>query len=84
MLPDKVMAQVMAELMRAQDKFGAFRNAHEGYAVILEELDELWDAVKMQYGAERNGEMYKEAIQVAAMAMRFAIDFYDEQLRLRS
>lgn len=52
-------------------------SAHEGYAVILEELDELWlvvqKAQKMHPDAAKVA-MAKEAKQVAAMAMRFLID----------
>ncbi len=57
------------ELIEASEKFpGSFCSKHEGYAVLLEETEELWDLVK------RNGsgsEMYNEAKQVAAMAIRF-------------
>lgn len=54
----------------ATEKFGSFASAHEGYAVILEELDELWQEVK--HGTrERQRE---EAVQVAAMALRFLRD----------
>jgi NTP pyrophosphatase (non-canonical NTP hydrolase) len=51
-----------------------FNSAHEGYAVILEELDELWDEVKKNGQTRDMQKMRDEAIQVAAMAMRFVID----------
>lgn len=64
--------EVSAELARAVRKFGAFHSGHEGYAVILEELDELWDEVKAK---QQNVAMMRaEAAQVAAMALRFMID----------
>lgn len=61
---------VEQELRQAREKFGPFNSAHEGYAVILEELDELWEAVR------RNDvqQQHDEAIQVAAMALRFLVD----------
>lgn len=65
---------VMRELMRAQSRFPAFNSAHEGYAVILEELDELWDEVKLNQSKRNVSSMAEEAIQVAAMAMRFLFD----------
>ena len=67
---DAVLAEVRKELEFAQDKFPAFHSAHEGYAVIAEELDELWTDVK------QNNTNYAraEAIQVAAMAIRFILD----------
>ena len=45
------------------------------YAVILEELDELWAEIRSnQTTPGRQDRMRKEAIQVAAMALRFIID----------
>jgi len=55
-------------------KFPNFNSPHEGYAVILEELDELWEQVKkVKYPViDRECEaMKKEAIQVGAMAVKF-------------
>jgi len=70
----KIAGMMHDELARATAKFGRFHTAHEGYAVILEEVDELWDAVK-------RGDrvcMMREAIQVGAMAMRFVHDLTEE------
>ncbi len=64
-----------AEVNRATKKYEQFQSAHEGYAILLEEVDELWDAVKLkQKSSERINELRKEAIQVAAMALRFLTD----------
>lgn len=63
------------ELDRATRKFGPMKSAHEGWAVIWEELDELWECVRAQN--HDYVEMRKEAIQVAAMALRFAMDVCD-------
>ena len=64
---------VLDELKRAAQKFGSFASAHEGYAILLEEVDELWDAVRMHGGADRQPQLYTEAVQVAAMALEFLI-----------
>ena len=64
--------KVLNEYVNAVDKFVGFNSAHEGYAVILEELDELWQEVKKKDG-ERHL-MAAEACQVAAMGLRFMID----------
>ena len=61
---------VLRELERARAKFPAFNSAHEGYAVILEELDEMWDEIKRN-DTERARD---ECVQVAAMALRFLCD----------
>lgn len=62
---------VRNELITASEKFGPFSSAHEGYAVIKEELDELWDKIKNNESPE---ELAKEAKQVAAMGIRFLMD----------
>ena len=63
---------VETELMVATEKFGPFVDNHQGYAIILEELDELWDVIKSKEGT--NAELKSEAKQVAAMALRFLVD----------
>ena len=69
-LVTRVVTMVLHELHAANDKFGPFASAHEGYAVIKEELDEAWDAIKANNVAGARLEM----VQVAAMAIRFLLD----------
>ncbi len=71
---EMVVRQVVRELKDATKKFGPFKNAHHGYAVILEELDELWDEIKDHKVEGSLGRQRGEAIQVAAMTLRFLID----------
>jgi len=68
----KAVRDVVDELAQARAKFPAFNSAHEGYAVILEELDELWLEVQKKDRSQKF--MRKEAMQVAAMAIRFMED----------
>lgn len=63
--------EVFAEVKRSLDKHGGFRSGHEGYAVLLEEVDELWDEIKNDNSG--GVEARTEAIQVAAMAVKYAI-----------
>lgn len=60
------------ELALAIEKFPSFNSAHEGYAVIKEEVDELWELVKANKG--RSVQAEREALQIAAMALRFVLD----------
>jgi len=76
--PESLSALVCAELVRAQSIHGPMRSPHEGFAVLKEEVDELWDVVKDKHGTQR--EMREEAIQVAAMAMRFVLDVVEMEI----
>lgn len=69
---DAAMEEVRKELLGATMNHGKFASAHEGYAILLEEVDELWDEVKKRHKSNRR--MRAEASQVAAMAIRFMID----------
>jgi NTP pyrophosphatase (non-canonical NTP hydrolase) len=72
MSPEDICEEVASEVRRATTRHPPFNSAHEGYSVILEELDELWDEVKKR---QKNvATMREEAIQVAAMAVRFVLD----------
>src|ERR1700704_4221077 len=68
MSPQEALAKIRIEYERAAARHGAFSSGHEAYAVIREELDELWDEVKSTDGM---GRACEEAVQVAAMALRF-------------
>jgi len=64
---------VEKELKRARTKHPiGFHSAHEGYAVLLEEVDELWTEIKEQHPSPAC--LREEAIHVAAMALRFLIE----------
>lgn len=73
---DVALDWIRNEYIKATKKFGKFHNAHEGYAVLLEEVDELWENVKLNQHTHtgRDSLMLMEAIQVGAMAIRFIID----------
>lgn len=49
-------------------------SAHEGYATILEEVDELWDEVRAKQGNRDPKKMVAELVQIAAMCQRMAED----------
>ena len=71
---EEIFKNVAEELARAMAHYKPFNSAHEGYAAILEELDELWDEVKKKPSKRSKDLMNEEAVQVAAMAIRFVHD----------
>jgi hypothetical protein len=74
---DIILEEVKGELNSAVRNFPPFSSAHEGYAILLEEVDELWDEVKNNKHDD-GAKQRKEAIQVAAMAIRFVLDISDK------
>ena len=69
---ERLLEVVRLELESATAKFGPMASAHEGYAVILEEMDELWEAIKSKEASRED--VQDEAVQVAAMASRDCLD----------
>lgn len=74
-----ILDAVSLEVRNATEKWPPFNSAHEAYAVLAEEVDELWDHVKTNQKKRDLADMQKEAIQVAAMAVRFALEVCDEE-----
>ncbi len=67
-LNSKIAFEINEEIIKAKTKHpGDFYSLHEGYAVLLEEVDEVWDDIKKDQSKET---IKKELIQVAAMAVR--------------
>lgn len=65
-------SEILLEYDNARDKFREFASYHEGYGALLEEVDELWDAIKdKEQGPDR---IRKEAKQVAAMALGIMVE----------
>ena len=65
---------VAIELQKARAAYRPMASAHEGWAVLREEVDELWDEVRKKPSARNYTAMYSELVQVAAMAQRMAED----------
>lgn len=73
---ENIVQEILEEYKRARTVFSPMHSAHEGWAVIREELDELWDEVKDN---KRDKEvqrlaMRKEALQTATMAVAFMVE----------
>lgn len=71
-------AHAYREADQASQNWPKMNSAHEGFAVLKEEVDELWDQVKVNQKRRDLAKMRSEAIQVAAMALRFASECCDE------
>ena len=74
-------ANALTEVRRARSMFPVMHSAHEGYAVLLEEMDELKAHVWMKQSKRDYAALRKEAIQVAAMALAFAAEICDAENR---
>lgn len=66
--------EVLEELKRAETNFGNMVSPHEGFAIIKEEVDELWEEVRKAGPIGDRVAMKEEARHVAAMALRFLVD----------
>ncbi len=70
---NEVLREVWEEVRWARAKWPEFPSAHHGFAVLLEEVDEL----KAHVWRRDLSAMRKEAIEVAAMAVRFVVEVCD-------
>lgn len=70
------MALVTYEIERAKQLYKPMQSFHEGYAVILAEMNELWDEVRRSDQQEHR--IVSEAVQVAAAALRLLEDLCKE------
>lgn len=65
---------VLIEFKKACEKFPAYNSAHEGMAVIEEEIFELWEEIRKKEESRDQKHMLHEAVQVASCAIRFITD----------
>jgi len=68
------LSAVELEYHRARTKFPKLNSAHEGYGVIKEGVDELWDLIKINEG--KSTEAANEAKQIAAMCLAYYLEVY--------
>lgn len=76
-----VLGAIRAEVVRAERKHAPMNSAHEGYAVILEEVRELEAEVFKGGRVPRDWQaMHAEAIETAAMCVRLIRDVIEPKL----
>ena len=68
---NEIFNLIQEEMRRSIDIWGPFKGFHEAYAVIQEEVDELWDEIKKR--DRDKDKIEREAVQVAAMAVKLAL-----------
>ena len=76
----EALAAVAAEVGRGEDEFGLFRSKHEAIAIIREEYLELEREVFWPERRDKSiarQEQTQEAAQLAAMALRFVVEYGD-------
>lgn len=74
-LAEALLSEILGEYKRARKEFSPFNSRHEGYGVILEELDEAWDSIKTN---QLNAVLESEMIQIGAMVLAFLLEvIYD-------
>lgn len=71
---EELIDLVRKELLEACYVYPAMVSAHEGMAIILEEVDELKEIVWKKPQLRSKEDMRREAVQIAAMALRFIFD----------
>jgi len=65
---------VSKELARVRMKVGPQNSCHEGYAILLEEVDELWDEVKKKRSMRDPQAMLAELVQIGSCAQKMVED----------
>lgn len=68
------LSDMVVELNRAERQHSPYNSYHEAYAVILEEVDEFWEIVRMKTAARVPADARKELLQIAVTAWRAARD----------
>lgn len=76
----ELVDSVVSEAARADARWGPFASSHEGYGVLAEEVAELLVVIRLN----RFDLIRREAIQVAAVALRLADSMDDPDTRKRS
>jgi len=68
----KINAEIRDEIQEGRERFGDFRSFHEAYAVLLEEVDEVWARIKAK---DHSDGLRHDLTQVAAITARILLEF---------
>jgi len=67
---DPFLEEVKAELSRADENHAPYHSLHEAYAVLLEEVDELWEEVRKKRAVRDPEAIRHELVQIASICWR--------------
>jgi NTP pyrophosphatase (non-canonical NTP hydrolase) len=65
---------VMFELQKVRSNHPPIHSFHEGYAILLEEVDELWDECRKKPKKRCREDVLTELVQIASVCQRMAED----------
>jgi hypothetical protein len=79
------LREIGDEYLKARQTNKPFINLHEAYAVLKEEFDEFWEAVKLKQDNENREFLAREeAKQIAAMALGIMFEFRTQAFSRKS
>lgn len=72
---------VKTELKSARKNHGPQSSIHEGFAILLEEVDEFWEHVRAKSSRRNYRELLKELVQIGSCAQKTAEDIVYPQIK---
>lgn len=75
----KAIRLIIPEYNQIICKKPPLQNRYEGWALLQQAMEQLWDEVKKDKNIHSTEQMRKEAILISATAMRFIIDLCMEE-----
>lgn len=69
-MSELIYPAITEELKRSYVHSETYASLHEAYAVLLEEVEEVWDITKQKRKDRSASELRAELVQVAAVAVK--------------
>jgi glycyl-tRNA synthetase beta subunit len=66
----RIAAEVLDAAVPVQARWGDYHSAHEAYGVMMEEVEEFWEIVKVRQENRDLAKMRAELVDIAVCAMR--------------
>ncbi len=82
-----IQTMIEREVMNSTEKYGNYNSTHEMYAVLLEEVQEVWEIVKKNtencYGTAgyKAAALVPELIQIAAIATKAINELQNNKIK---